>query len=112
MIEVFKTNISDRDHADAVVERIHELFPEYHANFDLEDCDRILRVSSIHAVVHASALQDLLLRFGYTCEVLADASPVSELADLQQTLGLPVHSAAEVALVYHGLPGLFYTSLK
>jgi hypothetical protein len=46
MIEVFKTNINCADKATQLVEQIHENFASYRANFDLNDCDRILRVVS------------------------------------------------------------------
>ncbi len=46
MIEVFKTNINCPDKAKQLVEAIHQAFSNYKANFDLEDCDKILRVES------------------------------------------------------------------
>jgi hypothetical protein len=47
MIEVFKTNINCPDKAKQLVEAIHKTFAGYKANFDLEDCDRVLRIVSI-----------------------------------------------------------------
>jgi len=46
MIEVFKTNISCPEKALQLVQQIHKSFSGYKANFDLEDCDRILRIVS------------------------------------------------------------------
>ena len=46
MIEVFKTNINCPDKAKQLVEAIHQAFSNYKANFDLEDCDKILRVEN------------------------------------------------------------------
>ena len=37
MVEVFKTNVSNREEADTLVNDIHERFCFYSANFDLED---------------------------------------------------------------------------
>jgi hypothetical protein len=56
MVEVFKTNVDNRDHAMWVVALIHKIFPDYQANFDLEDCDKILRVKCTPAVVYPSSL--------------------------------------------------------
>ncbi len=46
MVEVFKTNVEDSSHADLLIEQIHKTYTHYTANFDLEDCDKILRVES------------------------------------------------------------------
>ena len=46
MIEVFKTNVDDRVQANLLVDQIHQTYSDYKANFDLEDCDKILRVAS------------------------------------------------------------------
>jgi hypothetical protein len=46
MIEVFKTNINCAQQAGQLVEQIQRHFAGYKANFDLDDCDRILRVIS------------------------------------------------------------------
>ena len=44
MIEVFKTNITNEDRASKILDSIHNTFPDCSANFDLDDCDNILRV--------------------------------------------------------------------
>jgi hypothetical protein len=44
LIEVFKTNIICEIKAAQIVAAIHEQFSRYKANFDLQDCDNILRV--------------------------------------------------------------------
>lgn len=44
MIEVFKTNITCPGKARQLVELIQQRFDVYRANFDLHDCDKILRV--------------------------------------------------------------------
>lgn len=72
MVEVFKTNVNDMDHAKMLIDQIHGTFSEYIANFDLEDCDRILRVKCITGVVHSIFLVDLLKDFGFTAVVLPD----------------------------------------
>jgi hypothetical protein len=74
MIEVFKTNVEDEDHAGLIVTEIQKAFPSYLANFDLEDCDRILRIASKRQV-DAEALITLLAALGYHAEVLPDEVP-------------------------------------
>ncbi|HEY4151372.1 MAG TPA: hypothetical protein VGM41_20680 [Chitinophagaceae bacterium] len=64
MVEVFKTDVKDRRHAYQLVEQIHETFGDYTANFDLHDCDRILRVKCTTGFVQAPLLVELLKDYG------------------------------------------------
>lgn len=72
MIEVFKTNVEDPNQAKVLIEKIHQLFNSYSANFDLEDCDKILRVQNNSGYVKTSSLLELLQKFGIRAEVLPD----------------------------------------
>lgn len=71
MVEVFKTNIIDRNQADMLIDQIHKMYVDYKANFDLEDCDNILRVKST-GLVESAVLIDLLRGFGCNAEILTD----------------------------------------
>ena len=44
VVEVFKTNVNKRRQANRLLDAIHNAFGNHKANFDLDDCDRILRV--------------------------------------------------------------------
>lgn len=77
MIEVFKTNVNEPAHAALLLDSIHETFEGYKANFDLDDCDNILRVSSKSGEVCASAVIALLKGSGFVAEVLPDEVPVN-----------------------------------
>ena len=72
MIEVFKTNVKQRGQAKLLINQIHQTFSNYIANFDLDDCDKILRVKSTTGVIQSSRLVDLLKHFGFHAEVLPD----------------------------------------
>jgi hypothetical protein len=72
MVEVFKTNVTNQDHANRLIDRIHRTYREYKANFDLDDCDRILRVLCTTSPVQASLLIDLLRDSGFRAEVLPE----------------------------------------
>lgn len=72
MVEVFKTNVSDQDQAKWLVDKIHGTFAGYQANFDLEDCDRILRIKCANAMIQPSCLIDFLQKSGIEAEVLPD----------------------------------------
>src|SRR6185436_12317587 len=43
-VEVFKTNVADPERAKWLVDQIERNFTNCKVNFDLDDCDRILRV--------------------------------------------------------------------
>ena len=75
MVEVFKTNVQHRDQAEMLIEQIHQIFVDYKANFDLDDCDRILRVESAGKLVHSSPVIELLKYYGFEAEVLPDDVP-------------------------------------
>lgn len=44
MIEVFKTNIAYAGQETLVLQKLGMLLPHHKINFDLEDCDKILRI--------------------------------------------------------------------
>ncbi len=72
MVEVFKTNITNRAQAERLVTCIHRTFRGYKANFDLQDCDRILRVESNEGFVHSLILILFLKNLGCMAQVLSD----------------------------------------
>ena len=45
-VEVFKTTVEKPSEAGLIVEKLQQRFPYYRINFDLADCDRILRVEA------------------------------------------------------------------
>ncbi len=55
-VAVFRTDISDQETAQMVCAILSHCFPDYQINFDLEDCDRILRVASLHEPVQTNAI--------------------------------------------------------
>lgn len=73
-IEVFKTNVETHEQAARLVDLIHQQFPQYTANFDLSDCDRILRIKSVDSIRERS-IADFLQQNGFDAAVLADEVP-------------------------------------
>ena len=67
MVEVFKTNIDDRIEADRIRELLLDHLPDCKVNFDLEDCDKILRVEGF---VSAVEVIKMIREHNYQCEVL------------------------------------------
>ncbi len=55
-----------------LLDQIHLTFIGYQANFDLEDCDKILRVCFDSGTVQPSLIISLLKYFKYDAEVLLE----------------------------------------
>lgn len=68
-VEVFKTNVPDKEVADKLICDLSLLIPQSKINFDLTDCDRILRIESI-SDIHIQSIASHMVRCGYACEVL------------------------------------------
>ena len=70
-VEVFKTNVADTERARWLVRQIERNFTNCKVNFDLDDCDRILRVE-FEGRMESDLLIDLLKNAGCIAEVLPD----------------------------------------
>jgi len=68
MIEVFKTNVHEVEQSKMIVGKLLEHFPNSAINFDLEDCDKILRINA--SSISNQKIIELLDSYGYHCEVL------------------------------------------
>ncbi|MDB5011046.1 MAG: hypothetical protein JWQ06_1835 [Mucilaginibacter sp.] len=55
-----------------LVSQIQKNFGDYEADFDLEDCDNILRIECTTVKIQPSRLISLLRDFGFNAEVLPD----------------------------------------
>lgn len=72
MVEVFKTNVKEYEHAEKLVYHIHQYLDGYKANFDLDDCDRILRIEYAGGIIEPLLVVDLVKNSGFIAEVLSD----------------------------------------
>jgi hypothetical protein len=70
MIEVFKTNVETIDDSKLVLEILTEKYPETTMNFDLDDCDNILRVEGNNLIIEQ--IISIIMAEGFYCEVLPD----------------------------------------
>jgi hypothetical protein len=68
MVEVFKTNVAETSEANKLKLLLLDYFPHSRINFDLEDCDRILRVEG-EKLVPVKVVR-VVKEHGYECEVL------------------------------------------
>ena len=81
MVEVFKTDVTSPDQARKILVEIRSSFADLDGNFDLQDCDNILRVTSRSANIYPNLVIELLARIGHHAEVLTD-----EYHDIEESI--------------------------
>ena len=65
MVEIFKTNVRKKADAIYIINFLKNLFPDYKINFDLEDCDKILRVEALE--LNPKNIIQYVNNLGYIC---------------------------------------------
>ena len=68
MIEVFKTNIEDDFSASRILDLLNHRFPGCRINFDLQDCDKILRIEGLN--FQTDMVRGIVERVGFDCAIL------------------------------------------
>ena len=68
MVEIFKTNVDDHSQAQQVIALLKHHFPAFFINFDLHDCDKILRVKG--ESIPINEIEGLVSANGFQCHVL------------------------------------------
>jgi hypothetical protein len=68
MVEVFKTNVQKKAQSKMLLSILSETFPSFKINFDLSDCDKVLRVEGDN--MEASRIMILVKKYGFMCEIL------------------------------------------
>ncbi len=76
MVEVFRTNVVDPVVAHDIVEVLHGSTMGYRANFDLGDCDRILRIACAD-VIDIDEVIRVVRSFGFEAFPLEDVPAFS-----------------------------------
>lgn len=71
MVGVFKTNINSKKKAKQVITFLKELFPVAKINFDLEDCDNILRIETVEDSIDDQLIIELMHQNGFYTEALS-----------------------------------------
>ncbi|MFT3703949.1 MAG: hypothetical protein QM802_16405 [Agriterribacter sp.] len=72
MIEIYKTNVQNSTQGKRLINALHTLFPFYRANFDLHDCDNILRIESTAGIIDDENIIRVMETYGFVAEPLPD----------------------------------------
>ncbi|MDB5253443.1 MAG: hypothetical protein JWP27_2612 [Flaviaesturariibacter sp.] len=64
-IEVFRTDVNTKEHADTVLDLLRRILPAGRLNFDLADRDNILRIEARE--VQVQSIVSLLAAAGFIC---------------------------------------------
>ncbi|MFY7908253.1 MAG: hypothetical protein ACOVO2_01815 [Emticicia sp.] len=70
MIEICRTDIKSKTKANAIIKALKIRFPTSNFNFDLNDCDKILRIESNQNIT--SVVVEVLNSQGFICKVLEE----------------------------------------
>lgn len=68
MIEVFKTNVKKASQAKKIATLLQQQLPGTKINFDLADCDKILRVEGTS--FSPAVITNIMQQSGFTCSIL------------------------------------------
>lgn len=68
MVEVFKTNVHKKAQCKMLLGILSKTFPSFKINFDLLDCDKVLRVEGDN--MESLRIMTLVKENGFKCEVL------------------------------------------
>ena len=68
MVEVFRTNVQKKAQSKMLLCILSEAFPSFKINFDLSDCDKVLRVEGDN--IEPLRIMILVEEHGVKCEIL------------------------------------------
>lgn len=68
MVEVFKTNVLEKRDSLRMIEKLSTIFPDACIHFDLEDCDKVLRIEA--SIILVAPIISTLNMHGFSCEPL------------------------------------------
>ena len=68
MVEIFKTNVDDHSQAQQIITLLNHYFPAFAINFDLHDCDKILRIKG--ESIPVDEVVNIVSETGFHCSAL------------------------------------------
>jgi len=68
MVEIFKTSVRNTREAKFIIQKLAKEFPDHKINFDLSDCDKILRVQGEN--IFENKIISIVTALNHKCEIL------------------------------------------
>lgn len=68
MVEIFSTNVCRASHAKEIVALLTDHFPGIKINFDLSDCDRVLKIAGRNFI--PEKIMSVVRQKGFECRPL------------------------------------------
>lgn len=72
LVEIFKTNVEEPSAATLIVQHLQNRLPRCRINFDLQDCDKILRVEGEERDINLASVIGLVEAHNYRIEYIAE----------------------------------------
>lgn len=70
MVSVYKTNVEEHSEATSILDAIRQKVPGSDPIFNLEDCDKVLRVENCTDQINDQDILEVLQEHGYDMEKL------------------------------------------
>lgn len=86
MVEVYKTNVKKQKQANLVLKRLRQEFPYFIFDFDLEDCDNILRIENPQGKIENNLIIGLAVETGIFIQELPDTLFIKNLTGSQSEI--------------------------
>ena len=72
MVEIFKTDVKSRIRSKKIIAMLNKSFPSYKINFDLDDCDKILRIESQNGDIDIESIIKIVRRSSVEIDFIPD----------------------------------------
>lgn len=69
IIEVYKTNVDESSSAKMILDEIRESHPNSDPSFDLDDCDKVLRIEDSSGINHVK-IEEIVQTHGFYLDSL------------------------------------------
>jgi hypothetical protein len=69
-VGVYKTDVTDKTEAGTIANVINRQLPESEVSFDLDDCDKVLRIERFNGEIDEKQIRNILEKFGRHIEPL------------------------------------------
>ncbi len=70
MVRVYKTNVNKHSRAKSILNAIRATQPGSDPSFDLEDCDKVLRIECTSEKIKEQEIREILSNYGHSLEIL------------------------------------------